>query len=143
MLVPARLASARGRPGRDAFAFLIQQCECITFGLQPEGNMIESVITAKSQTTLPSGVRKALGVGPGDRLAYIVEGDRAVIMKASLTDAHEDPVVEAFLAFLERDMAAHPERPAGLAAELVERARALTDGIEVDLDEPIEGDVAI
>jgi len=105
--------------------------------------MIESVITTKSQTTLPSGVRKALGVGPGDRLAYVVEGDRAVIMKARRGDAHEDPVADAFLAFLEQDMDGHPERLAGLTTGLVERARALTDGIEVDLDAPLEGDVAI
>jgi antitoxin PrlF len=105
--------------------------------------MIESVITTKSQTTLPSGVRKALGVGPGDRLAYVVEGDRAVIMKARRGDAHEDPVADAFLAFLKQDMAGHPERLAGLTTDLVERARALTDGIEVDLDAPLEGDVAI
>ncbi len=70
--------------------------------------MIESVITAKSQTTLPSGVRKALGVGPGDRLAYVVEGNRAVIMKADADDA-PDPVIDAFLALLERDMIARPE----------------------------------
>jgi antitoxin PrlF len=108
-----------------------------------ETDMIESVITAKSQTTLPSGVRKALGVGPGDRLAYVVEGDRAIIMKVKPNDAHEDPVADAFLAFLERGMKAHPEHLAGLTAELVERARALTDGIEVDLDATLEGDVAI
>src|SRR5438105_901624 len=105
--------------------------------------MIESVITAKSQTTLPSGVRKALGVGPGDRLAYVVEGDRAIIMKVKPSEAHDDPVADAFLAFLERDMAANPENLAGLTAELVDRARALIDGVAVDLDAALEGDVAI
>jgi len=103
--------------------------------------MIKSVITAKSQTTLPSGVRKALGVQPGDSLAYIVEGDRAVIMKARSEE--EDPVIEAFLDFLARDMAARPERLAELTPELIERARALTDGIEADLDAPTDGEVAI
>src|SRR5476651_2510601 len=98
--------------------------------------MIESVITAKSQTTLPSGVRKALGVRPGDSLAYIVEGDRAVIMKASSDE--EDPVIGAFLDFLARDMAASPERLTELTPELIERARTLTDGIEADLDAPID-----
>jgi len=39
--------------------------------------MLESVITAKSQTTLPKGVRAALDVRPGDRLAYVIERDRA------------------------------------------------------------------
>lgn len=103
--------------------------------------MIKSVITAKSQTTLPAGVRQALGVGPGDRLAYVIEGDRAVIMKARLDE--EDPAIGAFLDFIERDMVAHPERLAKLTPELIERARRLTHGIEVDLDEAIDGDVAI
>jgi len=105
--------------------------------------MIESVITAKSQTTLPSGVRKALGVQPGDRLAYIIEQDRAVIMKARDTEPETDPVVDAFLDFLARDMASHPERLTGLNADLVARIERLTEGVVVDLDEPIEGDVEI
>lgn len=67
--------------------------------------MIESVSTAKSQTTLPSGVRKALGVQPGDRLAYIMEKDRAIIMKAQDAEPATDPVVGAFPDFLAHDMA--------------------------------------
>ncbi len=104
--------------------------------------MIESVITAKSQTTLPSGVRKALGVGPGDRLAYIVEGNRAVIMKADADDA-PDPVIDAFLALLERDMIARPESLEALTPALIGRAQTLVGGTDIDLDEPIDGDVAI
>ena len=71
--------------------------------------MIKSAITAKFRTTLPSGVRKALELQPGDNLAYVVEGNRVLLMKA----------------------------------ELFDRAAALTEGIEVDLDAPIEGEVAI
>jgi antitoxin PrlF len=103
--------------------------------------MIKSVITTKSQTTLPSGVRQALGVGPGDRLAYIVEGDRAVIMKAD-ADA-DDPAIGAFLDFLAHDMVAHPEHLTGLTPDLIARAQALTHGMEVDIHAPIDGDVAI
>ena len=33
---------------------------------------IESVLTSKGQTTLPKPVREALGVGPGDRVRYVV-----------------------------------------------------------------------
>ncbi len=103
--------------------------------------MIKSVITAKSQTTLPAGVRQALGVGPGDRLAYIVEGDRAVIMKAGPDT--EDPAIEAFLDFLARDMVGHPERLADLSPALIDRAQSLVQGIDVDLEAPIHGDVVI
>jgi antitoxin PrlF len=103
--------------------------------------MIESIITAKSQTTLPSGVRKALDVGPGDRLAYIVEGERAVIMKANADG--EDPVIGAFLEFLARDMIGAPETLTALTPELIARAGMLVDGIQSDPDAPIEGDVQI
>jgi antitoxin PrlF len=106
-----------------------------------EIEMIKSVITAKSQTTLPTGVRQALGVGPGDRLAYIVEGDRAVIMKAG-PDA-EDPAIEAFLNFLAHDMISRPRELANLSPTLIDRAQSLTRGMEVDLEAPIHGDVAI
>ena len=34
--------------------------------------MVESAITAKGQTTLPKPVRRALGVGPGDRVRYVI-----------------------------------------------------------------------
>ena len=33
---------------------------------------MESKITAKGQTTLPKAVRDALGLGPGDRVRYVV-----------------------------------------------------------------------
>ena len=86
-------------------------------------------------------MRKALGVRPGDRLAYVIEGDRAIIKKADADG--DDPVIGAFLDFIARDARSHPERLAGLPPDLVERARALTKDIAVNLDEPIEGDVEI
>ena len=39
--------------------------------------MIESIITAKGQTTLPKAVRVALSVQGGDRVRYIIQ-DRQV-----------------------------------------------------------------
>jgi len=41
--------------------------------------MLHSTVTKKGQTTIPSEVRAALHIQPGDRLEYIVEGDRALI----------------------------------------------------------------
>jgi hypothetical protein len=48
-----------------------------------------------------------------------------------------------FRAFLGRDMAVHPERLSGPTGELLERARALTNSIEVDLEARIESEVAL
>ena len=103
--------------------------------------MLQSVITAKSQTTLPKGVRNALGVGPGDRLEYVIERDRAIIMKREAEQ--QDPVINEFLAFLERDMLKHPDRVREFPPDLVERGRSLVGGVDIDLDAPIKGDVAI
>jgi len=41
--------------------------------------MPHSTVTSKGQTTIPGEVRKALQLKTGDRLEYIVEGDRATI----------------------------------------------------------------
>ena len=37
---------------------------------------MHSTITSKGQTTIPRGIRTALGIRPGDRLDYAIEGDR-------------------------------------------------------------------
>ncbi len=42
--------------------------------------MVESTITSKGQTTLPKPVRDALGVGPGDRVRYIIIDDEVRII---------------------------------------------------------------
>ncbi len=38
-------------------------------------------ITSKGQTTVPAEVRTALGVGPGDRLEYVIQDDGQVILR--------------------------------------------------------------
>ncbi len=41
--------------------------------------MPHSTVTSKGQTTIPGTIRKALRIKPGDRLEYVVEGNRATI----------------------------------------------------------------
>lgn len=61
--------------------------------------MLESTITTKGQTTLPKGVRDRLGVGPGDKVRYLMVGDEVRILRplsaASLRGAlrHDGPPV--------------------------------------------------
>ncbi|HMG48255.1 MAG TPA: type II toxin-antitoxin system PrlF family antitoxin [Allosphingosinicella sp.] len=43
--------------------------------------MIVARITAKAQTTIPRAVRLALGVEPGDEIAYEIDGDRVVMRR--------------------------------------------------------------
>ncbi|HEX8691278.1 MAG TPA: type II toxin-antitoxin system PrlF family antitoxin [Longimicrobium sp.] len=48
-----------------------------------------------------------------------------------------DPVLQAYLAFLEREMVAHPELIRPLDPDVVASARELVEGIPVDLDEEL------
>ena len=57
--------------------------------------MIIGRITAKAQTTIPRAVRMALGVKPGDEIAYEIDGDRVVIRRAN------DPFDRPFATFTE------------------------------------------
>lgn len=38
--------------------------------------MITSKLTRKAQTTIPQAVRRHLALEPGDRLGYVLEGER-------------------------------------------------------------------
>ena len=47
--------------------------------------MIHSRITAKSQTTIPRAVREALGIGPGDDIAYEISNGAVVLKRVAKT----------------------------------------------------------
>ncbi|NLV31941.1 MAG: AbrB/MazE/SpoVT family DNA-binding domain-containing protein [Acidobacteria bacterium] len=46
-----------------------------------------SRVSTKGQVTIPAGIRSALGVGPGDLIAYELEGDRVRLRKVEPFDA--------------------------------------------------------
>ena len=101
-------------------------------------------ITAKGQTTVPKAVRQALGVGYGGKISFRVTG-RSVTVHALVEEKTSDPALAPFLALLEADMTARPADAVlpltpGLAARMEELARELG---KVDLDAPIEGEVAL
>ena len=77
--------------------------------------MAESTVTSRGQTTLPKTVRTALGVGPGDRIRYVVVDDGVKILPLR-------PVTRLFGAF------GHDGPPASL--EDMERAVAAGAGKE-------------
>lgn len=100
----------------------------------------QSRITSKGQTTVPRAVRQALGVQPGDAIAFRIEDDGVRVERAS---SSEDPALAAFLDFLARDLAQRPEAISAVSPALRARIARLTTGVAADLDTPIEGDVAI
>lgn len=60
-----------------------------------------------------------------------------------MTDSEADPALAPFLALLERDIAARPVALIPFTRELAARIAAATEGIEVNPDAPIDGEVAL
>lgn len=67
--------------------------------------MIQSRITSKAQTTIPSAVRKALGLREGDLVSYRIEDGQVIMTRA-------EPVDDPFVTFTEWDS---PEDTEGYA----------------------------
>ncbi len=97
---------------------------------------LESTLTDRYQTTVPEGVRHALNLRKRDKIHYTIKPSGEVVLTKAAT-AEEDPTLETFLNFLEKDIAQHPERLQMLDAGLVNRIKTLVDGVEIDLDAPL------
>lgn len=99
----------------------------------------ESTLTDRYQTTVPETVRRALRLGKRDKIHYTIRASGEVVLTRA--EASEgDPVLGAFLRFLVRDIAKHPDRLQAIDASFVQRLQSLVDGIEVDLDAPLSAD---
>ena len=99
-----------------------------------------STITAKGQTTVPKAVRQALGVDYGGRIAFRVSDGGVTVARAG---GDEDPVIETFLGFLAADIKTHPQAIKALSPDLAARIASLTGDMTVNLDDEIDGDVAL
>jgi antitoxin PrlF len=102
---------------------------------------IEATITERGQTTVPSAIRKALGLERNAKVMFRQMDDGTVtIAPKPEDDEADDPVISNFLAFLERDMIERPDALVPPSSEMLKRGRQLTEGVEVDLDAPLKDD---
>ena len=101
---------------------------------------VESTLTDRYQTTVPETVRRALQLGKRDKIHYTIRPGGEVVLTRAESTEEDDPVLGAFLGFLSRDIANHPERLQTIDASFVQRLQSLTGGIEVDLDAPLSAD---
>lgn len=51
--------------------------------------MYSTKLTSKNQTTIPEEIRKFLGITPGEKVEWVIEGDK-VILRAK--KRYEDPL---------------------------------------------------
>lgn len=77
-------------------------------------------------------------LGPGHLLVTLADASEPVA-----DDVERDPVVSAYLAFLESDALAHPERIAPLPENELARLRRLTDGVSASDDDIVPDDVTL
>ncbi len=95
---------------------------------------VESTLTDRYQTTVPETVRRALRLGKRDKIHYSIRPNGQVVLSRAEKNAAPDPALDAFLEFLARDIAQHPEHLHAMDAGLVQRVRSLVGGVEIDLD---------
>lgn len=98
-----------------------------------------ATLTSKGQITLPKSVRQVLGVDTGSKLAFEVRDDEVIVRRARAE--HQDEAIGEFLNLIEADIRSGRHigsLPDALAKALVANLRRAND-----LDEEIEGDVAL
>jgi len=100
----------------------------------------QSSLTERYQTTVPEPVRRRLKLGKRDKILYTIRPDGDVVLTRAMPEENQDPVLGRFLDFLAQDMTHNPQRLQALDTKLVERIRSLTEGVEIDLDEPLSAE---
>ena len=98
-----------------------------------------SRITTKGQTTVPKAVRQALGVSYGGEIAFVVDEHGVSVRRVETDEA--DPVITAFLGFLEQDMLRHPRTVAAFPPDLAGRMEAAL-GTKLDSYDLIRAEAA-
>ncbi len=92
---------------------------------------VAAKLTSKNQTTIPTPVRTALGLEPLDRIRFqILPDGRVELTKDSAQEEEFDPMVLAFLDFIEADIIANPQMLSVLERD--ERLAKLLKNVELD-----------
>jgi antitoxin PrlF len=74
---------------------------------------------------------EATYIGPGVLLVRALDSEPQ-------TCAGHDPVLEAFLSFVERDMSENPSSIQPISEDLLARAQRLVGGMDIDMNERID-----
>ena len=99
----------------------------------------EATLTERYQNTVPAPIRRALGLHGHDKIVYVLQEDGSVVVRKKEVPG-DDPALAPFLDFLERDIAARPERLQAVTGAVHERIRDLVGDVEVDLDRQLADD---
>jgi antitoxin PrlF len=120
------------------FAHLLELGNAVHYHLVMAQLMTSSALTNRYQTTIPEPVRAALQLQKLDRIDYAILDSGDVLLSKATT--HTDPLVSAFLQFLEKEIATNPARLQPLSASHVGQLAELLGEADVDLDAPLNPD---
>ncbi len=90
-----------------------------------------STLTDRYQTTIPEPVRELLHLSKRDKINYTVEENGKIIISRA---NEEDPLLGDFLNFLANDIKDNFSSIQPISSALIDRARHLTTGMDIDLD---------
>lgn len=104
-------------------------------------SVLTSKLTQRSQTTIPKAVKNALHLAAGDKIGYVIEGNSVRLVNAADQGAHDDPLVEGFLAMLAIDISQGKMQL--IPQSLYQRIQALTAGVAIDHDADTTGAISL
>lgn len=105
-----------------------------------ENLQVESTLTDRYQTTVPDIVRRALRLGKRDKIQFSIRANGEVVLSRSDRYGEEDPALGAFLEFLARDLANHPERLEVVDRRFMDRIFSVAGDVDIDLDAPLSAE---
>jgi antitoxin PrlF len=109
--------------------------------IMPATLEVESSLTDRYQTTVPETVRRALDLRKRDKIHYTIRANGEVVLTRAEAAHDEDPALATFLAFLARDMTAHPERLQPLTGTLLAALQKAAAGAgDIDLSAPLSAE---
>ena len=94
---------------------------------------LQSTLTARYQTTIPTEVRRRLGLNAGDQISYQFTDEGRVEL---IRDSSEDQVLGAMFEALERNLAPYPERLVAVDELMYDDLKKWD--LDVDLDSDLD-----
>ncbi len=97
---------------------------------------VESTLTDRYQTTIPSNVRKALGLNKHDKIQYTIQPNGQVILSRA-EQPENDPLLGQFLSFIAQDITNNPQHIQAISSDYFHRVNSLVADIEFDINAPL------
>lgn len=100
----------------------------------------QSTLTDRYQTTIPTSVRKELGLGKRDLIEFVQAEDGSILLRRAVP---EEPVefpeeLIAWIQLLDKDQQQNPGQFQVLDEEFFATAKAIVGDLEVDLNQDLD-----